>query len=101
MYPMFAVLAQLDTELKQAMRELSWRRNETTKKVLEGMRSELVWLRNYAHLIVDLDMNAGQTPDELQDFLAWLKDPKDPAPALSGQAAATRARIVTMLAERP
>lgn len=97
MYSVFALLTQLEVELSQAMRELSWRRNESTKAVLEEMRTELLWLRNYVHLIVDLELCAEDQPEELLDFLRWLKETAGPAPALSGAAAATRDRILAML----
>ena len=101
MHSVFAVLSQLDLELSQALRELSWRRNESTSEILRTMRADLVWLRDFVHLIVDLEMTARKSPDEVLSFMSWLRERKGEAPAVSGQAVTTRARILQILSEQP
>lgn len=97
MHSVFAALTPLNLELDQALRELSWRRNESTRKVLSDMRAELQWLRDYAHLIVDLETAAPSGSAEVHRFLAWLADRAGQAPALSAWAKPTRERIIEML----
>ncbi len=100
MFSVFAALTQVEQELEQALRELSWRRNEHTAQHLRAMREELHWLRDYVHLIVDLEMGEPETPKEVLTFIAWLASPSGEAPALAGLRDATRTRLLQMLGAR-
>lgn len=100
MFPVFAALSQIDEELEQALRELSWRRNRATASKLLAMKAKLLWLRDYVHLIVDLEMGERTAPDEVLRFLAWLTAPEGEAPDLGGPRSATRTRLLQMLAAR-
>lgn len=101
MHPLFAVVTQLDGELEQALSELAWRRNEATSKALRAIRGEVVWLRNYVHLLVDLELTTPGQDEEIKAFLRWLPERDGEAPPLSGESASTQKRILAHLATRP
>ncbi len=97
MFPVFAAMNQVDEELGQALDELSWRRNDATAAVLKKLRVELLWLRDYVHLIVNLEMGEAESSEEVLTFIAWLATREGDAPPLSGERAATRTRLLQML----
>jgi hypothetical protein len=99
MFPIFGAMNQVDEELQQALRELSWRRNEATAAALEKMRLELLWLRDYVHLIVNLEMGETLASEEVLAFISWLPKRVGDAPELSGERTATRTRLLQMLEE--
>jgi hypothetical protein len=101
MFPIFAAMSQVDEELQQALDELSWRRNDVTAAVLEEMRAELLWLRDYVHLIVNLEMGESEASPEVLAFISWLANEDGDAPELSGERSATRARLLQMLLDPP
>lgn len=100
MFPVFAAISQVTAELEQALRELAWRRNEATAAVLQDMREELLWLRDYVHLIVNLEMGETTAPKEVLTFIGWLAAPEGEMPPLTGERATTRTRLAQMLAAR-
>lgn len=95
----FGVTTQLNAELDQAVRELAWRGNEKTAGELRALQEEAIWLRDYAHLLVDLEFAWSEEEEEgIRKFLAWLPLRRGEAPPLSGTATATRLRILEHLA---
>ncbi len=100
LFSVFPSLTQVDEELEQAIRELSWRRNKATADRLQVLREDLLWLRDYVHLVVDLEMGESDTPEEVLKFIAWLDERDGEAPSLSGQRDATRIRLLQMLDAR-
>ena len=68
---------------------------------MKGMRQQLLWLRDYVHLIVNLEMGVATAPPEVLAFIGWLADPKGEMPELAGERATTRTRLSQMLDARP
>lgn len=101
LHSFFSVTTQLNAELAQAVRELAWRGDDQTAIRLRQLQAEAIWLRDYAHLLVDLEFSFAGQGAAIRDFFSWLSRQDGPAPALSGPAALTRIRILEHLATRP
>ncbi len=101
MHSLFASLSQLNLEMAQARRELEWRRDHKTGEVLQGLHSELIWMRDYVHLVVDLAYVTVGEKESLQHFLSWLVRQEGPPPPLPKTAQPTRTRLIEHLQRQP
>jgi len=101
MHSLFANISQLLGELREAKRELLWRGNKSSAEILAEMEERVIWMRNYVHLVVDLELVLDADSRDLRVFLEWLVSREGDAPPLPGPAQGTQARIVAHMKDVP
>ena len=94
--PGFPVLAELETQLEIARRELRWRRSRHAESWLAGISYRTAVLRRLLHLVLDLSYlleEHGLPPDAAQPWLRWLVSPGGAEPEVPAPLVETTRRI--------
>ncbi len=94
--PGFALLAELEAQLRMARDELRFRRSEPSAAWLAGVSYRAGVLRRLLHLVLDLSYlleEEGLPPDAAQSWLRWLVRPGSSEPAVPPALRETTRRI--------
>lgn len=95
----FPLLTELRGQLRQAIREVRWRKNVGAEGKLVAISERVVWLEDLVHLVVNLQYSLDADDPDLRGFLSWLPDQEGPAPQLPAPAGQSRERIIRLLEE--
>jgi len=101
MHSLFANISQLLGEIGEAKRELEWRGDAHSAEVLGMMSEKILWLRSFVHLVVDLELVADATSEEVRVFLSYLATREGEAPSLPESAECTRLRLIDHIQAEP